>query len=167
MTDRQAAEAAGLNPDTAAYTKAKPRVREYMLEHRAAVNERLVQQQTEEARRLNVARERVLARLWQIADLDPEKTRNSVSAQMKALSMIVAIQGLIPDRKSAQTRSVAPPLHPSGVTADAPADPGPTPSDSPAETTPSTPHARVPDSAQGIQVPSSTEKKPDTWRLRL
>ena len=25
MTDRQAAEAAGLNPDTAAYTKAKPR----------------------------------------------------------------------------------------------------------------------------------------------
>ena len=29
MTDRQAAEAAGLNPDTAAYTKAKPRVRAY------------------------------------------------------------------------------------------------------------------------------------------
>ena len=27
MTDRRAAEAVGLNPDTAAYTKAKPRVR--------------------------------------------------------------------------------------------------------------------------------------------
>ena len=37
MTDRQAAEAVGLNPDSAAYTKAKPRVRAYMLEHRAAV----------------------------------------------------------------------------------------------------------------------------------
>jgi hypothetical protein len=37
MNDRRAAEAAGLNPDTAAYTKAKPRVRAYMIEHRAAV----------------------------------------------------------------------------------------------------------------------------------
>jgi hypothetical protein len=44
MTDRQAAEAAGLNPDTAAYTKAKPRVRAYMHEHRAAMHDRLVQQ---------------------------------------------------------------------------------------------------------------------------
>jgi len=45
MTDRRAAEAVGLNPDTAAYTKAKPRVRAYMLEHRAAVHERLVEQE--------------------------------------------------------------------------------------------------------------------------
>ena len=43
MTARRAAEAVGLNPDTAAYTKAKPRVRAYMLEHRAAVREQLVQ----------------------------------------------------------------------------------------------------------------------------
>jgi hypothetical protein len=100
MTDRHAAEAVGLNPETAAYTKAKPRVREYMLEHRAAVNERLVQQKTEEVRRLNLGRERALARLWEIADLDPERTRNSMSAQIKALSMIVAIEGLIPDRNN-------------------------------------------------------------------
>jgi hypothetical protein len=45
MTDRRAAEAVGLNPDTAADTKAKPRVRAYMLEHRAAVHERLVEQE--------------------------------------------------------------------------------------------------------------------------
>ena len=32
MTDRQAAEAVGLNPDSAAYTKSKPRVRAYMLD---------------------------------------------------------------------------------------------------------------------------------------
>ncbi len=96
MTDRRAAEAVGLNPDTAAYTKAKPRVRAYMLEHRAAMHERLVQQETEELRRLNLSRERVLARLWEIANLDPEMTRNSASAQIKALSMIVAIEGLIP-----------------------------------------------------------------------
>ena len=44
MTDRQAAEAVGLNPDSAAYTKSKPRVRAYMLEHRAAVQQQLVQQ---------------------------------------------------------------------------------------------------------------------------
>src|SRR5271154_6241619 len=73
MTDRRAAEAVGLNPDTAAYTKT--RVRSYMLEHRVAVHERLVKQETEEVRRLNQGRERVLARLWEIADLDPEMTR--------------------------------------------------------------------------------------------
>ena len=42
MTDRRAAEAVGLNPDTAAYTKSKPRVRAYMLEPRATVQQRLV-----------------------------------------------------------------------------------------------------------------------------
>jgi hypothetical protein len=47
MTDRRAAEAAGLNPETAAYTKSQPRVRAYMLEHRAAVREKLVDQETE------------------------------------------------------------------------------------------------------------------------
>src|ERR1700689_16924 len=41
MNDRQAAEAVGLNPDTAAYIKSKPRVRAYMIEHRAAVQQRL------------------------------------------------------------------------------------------------------------------------------
>ena len=116
MTDRQAAEAVGLNPETAAYTKAKPRVRAYMLEHRAAMHDRLLQQQSEEQRRLNLDRERVLARLWEIADLDPDMTRNSMSAQIKALSMIVAIEGLIPDRntdrRSAQNKSAPPPVHP-------------------------------------------------------
>jgi hypothetical protein len=52
MNDRRAAEAVGLNPDTAAYTKAKPRVRAYMIEHRAAVRERLVDQEAEGMRTL-------------------------------------------------------------------------------------------------------------------
>ena len=98
MTDRNAAEAAGLNPDTAAYTKAKLRVRAYMLEHRAAVQERLVEQEAEGLRRLNIGREQVLVRLWEIANLSPEMTRGSVTAQVKALTMIVAIEGLIPSK---------------------------------------------------------------------
>jgi hypothetical protein len=98
MTDRQAAEAAGLSPDTAAYTRAKPRVRAYMLEHRAAAHEQLVQQEAEGLRRLNFGRDQVLARLWEIANLSAETTRGSVTAQVKALAMIVAIEGLIPDR---------------------------------------------------------------------
>jgi hypothetical protein len=116
MTDRQAAEAAGLNPDTAAYTKAKPRVRAYMLEHRAAVQEQLVQQEADLSRRaveglqrLSIGREKVLARLWEIANLSPEMTRNSVSGQVKALSMIVAIEGLIPDRRAAEKKSAETP----------------------------------------------------------
>jgi hypothetical protein len=107
MTDRQAAEAVGLNPDTAAYTKSKPRVRAYMLEHRAAVEQKLIEQETQELRRCSLVRDRVLARLWQIADMDPEMTRNSASSQVKALSMIIAIEGLIPSRTANDRRAVA------------------------------------------------------------
>jgi hypothetical protein len=234
MTDRRAAEAVGLNPDTAAYTKAKPRVRAYMLEHRVAVREQLVQQETDGLRRLNLGREQVLARLWELANLSPEMTRNSASAQIKALSMIVAIEGLIPDRRSvsAQNKSAPPPVHPQidtaacpprpsrravepavglreqqgkttvsqpspdlirdedgpnvpdpppGAAADAPLDLGPAANltfdssepifaghpVSSSEMTPSSPYARVPDFAPDNRAPSSIEKKPFTWRLRL
>jgi hypothetical protein len=108
MTDRQAAEAVGLNPDSAAYTKAKPRVRDYMLEHRAAVEKQLVQQEAESQQRLNLDREKVLTRLWEIAYLSPEQTRGSITGQVKAISMIVAIQGLIPDRHSQKKPAPAP-----------------------------------------------------------
>src|SRR6202035_256138 len=52
MKDRRAAEPVGLNPDTAAYTKAKPRVRAYMIDHRAAVNEKRVDQEADRLRQL-------------------------------------------------------------------------------------------------------------------
>jgi hypothetical protein len=196
MTDRRAAEAVSLNPDTAAHTKAKPCVRDYMLEHRAPMHERLLQQETEEVRRLNLGREQVLARLWEIANLGPEMTRNSMSAQIKALSMIVAIEGLIPSgitngrRAGSPHDKPAPPLvHPQidaaawlrqqqgQTTGPQPSpDPGPdidssefilTSPFSPAETTPSAPHAPVAASAPETRVPSPFEKTPDTWRLRL
>jgi hypothetical protein len=114
MNDHRAAQAVGLNPNTAAYTKTKPRVCAWMLEHRAAVQQQLVEQDTEELRRFNVGRDQVLARLWEIAKMDPERTRNSMSAQVKAISMIVAIEGLIPDRRavSAQNQSATPPVNP-------------------------------------------------------
>ena len=113
MTDRQAAEAVGLNPDSAAYTKAKPRVRAYMLEHRAAVQQQLVQQEADGLRRLNLDREQVLARLWEIANLSPEMTRGSITGQVKALSMIVAMQNFIPDRPavSSEKKSSPAPIH--------------------------------------------------------
>jgi hypothetical protein len=72
MNDRSAAEAAGLNPDTAAYTKAKPRVRDYMSEHRAAVTGKLVDQEAEGLRKLNLGRDQILNRLWELATLSHE-----------------------------------------------------------------------------------------------
>jgi hypothetical protein len=107
MTDRRAAEAVGLNPDSAAYTKAKPRVRAYMLEHRAAVQQQLVQQEAEGLHRLNLDREQVLARLWEIANLSPDMTRGSITGQVKALSMIVAMQNFIPDRLAVSRLAVS------------------------------------------------------------
>jgi hypothetical protein len=113
MTDRQAAEAAGLNPDTAAYTKSKPRVRDYMIEHRAAVREKLVGQEAEGLRKLNLGRDQILERLWQLANLSHELTRGNIAGQIKALTMIVAIEGLIPDRRSSppETQPKAPPVN--------------------------------------------------------
>jgi hypothetical protein len=114
MTDRHAAEAVGLNPDSAAYTKSKPRVRAYMLEHRAAVQQQLVQQEADGLRRLSPDREQVLARLWEIANLSPEMTRGSITGQVKAISMIVAMENLIPDRLavSSQKKSAPAPTQP-------------------------------------------------------
>jgi hypothetical protein len=125
MTDRHAAEAVGLNPDSAAYTKSKPRVRDYMLQHRAAVQQQLVQQEADLSRRavdgqhrLNLDREQVLDRLWEIANLSPEMTRGSITGQVKALSMIVAMQNFIPDcratsseKKSAATTNTQPQIN--------------------------------------------------------
>jgi hypothetical protein len=97
MNDRRAAKAAGLNPDSAAYTKAKPRVRDYMVEHRAAVEEKLVDQEVEGLRKLSLSRDQILARLWELAKLNPEATRGSIAGQVKAMSMILALEGLIPN----------------------------------------------------------------------
>jgi hypothetical protein len=92
MTDRDAAQAVGLNPETAAYTKSKPRVRAYMLEHRAAMQQQLLDQEAdlsrlavERQRRQELRREQVLDRLWEIAKMSPEMTRGSITGQVKAL----------------------------------------------------------------------------------
>jgi hypothetical protein len=112
MNDRRAAEAVGLNPDTAAYTKSKPRVRDYMIEHRAAVREKLVDQEADGLRKLNLGRDQILARLWELATLSHEVTRGIIAGQIKALSMIVAIEGLIPNRRLSPsgTQPAAPPV---------------------------------------------------------
>jgi hypothetical protein len=164
MTDRQAAEAAGLNPDSAAYTKSKPRVRAYMLEHRAAVQQQLVQQEAEGLHRLSLDREQVLARLWEIANLSPYMTRGSITGQVKALSMIVSIQNLIPDRLavSSQKKSLtapAPQIAP-GSAAGAPTDPGHHPSTfgnrvSSSEAPPRPPYVPLFNSVPDLGVPFS------------
>jgi hypothetical protein len=63
--------------------------------------------EAEEPPRQCISREQVLTRLWEIATMSPEMTRNSATAQVKAISLIVAIEGLIPDRKQ---KSSAQPL---------------------------------------------------------
>jgi hypothetical protein len=139
MTDRRAAKAVGLHPDSANNTKSKPRVRAYMLKHHAAAQQQRVEQDTDLSRlprlavgravdgqpRLNVSRDQVLDRLWEIANLSPEMTRGSITGQVKALSIIVAIEGLIPDRRAAadQSKSVPPPVTPQIYQAECPPRP--------------------------------------------
>jgi hypothetical protein len=45
VTDREAAERAGIDPGRSAYLKAKPRMKAYMEEYRAAVRANLVQRE--------------------------------------------------------------------------------------------------------------------------
>ena len=83
-----------------------------MIEHRAAVREKLVDQEAEGLRKLNLGRDQILARLWELATLSHEVTRGIIAGQIKALSMIVAIEGLIPDRRlsPSRTQPAAPPV---------------------------------------------------------
>ena len=83
-----------------------------MFEHRAAVREKLVDQEADRLRKQNLSRDQVLARLWELAHLSPEMTRGSITGQVKALSMIIAIEGLLPDRRFSPsgTQPAAPPV---------------------------------------------------------
>ncbi len=84
----------------------------YIQEHQPAAHQELGEQSTAEHRHacpglpwVNVTRDQILTRLWEIANLSPEITRGSLAGQVKALSMIVAIEGLIPDRRAASARN--------------------------------------------------------------
>jgi hypothetical protein len=125
MSDRRAAEGAGLNPETAAYLKSTPRVSAYMTEHSAAAREKPVDQEAdlpqravgpavESPHKFNIGRGQILTRLWELATLSHEVTRGSIAGQIKAMTMIVAIEGLIPSRTNndRRTQPAAPPLEP-------------------------------------------------------
>ena len=70
-------------------------------------------QEADGLRKLNIGRDQILDRLWELATLSHEATRGSIAGQIKALSMIVAIEGLIPDRRSSPsgTQPAAPPVN--------------------------------------------------------
>jgi hypothetical protein len=110
MTDRRAAETAGLHPDSAAYTKSRPPVHAYIQEHQAAVQQGSSSMAPTRPACpglpwVRVSRDQILDRLWEIAKMNPEITRGSLTGQVKAISMIVAIEGLIPDRRAASARN--------------------------------------------------------------
>jgi hypothetical protein len=64
---------------------------------------------TEELRQPNPSRERVLARLWEVAQLSPEITRGNVTGQVRALSLIIPVEGLIPERRASPARNISVP----------------------------------------------------------
>jgi hypothetical protein len=70
------------------------------------------QQAVNGPRKLNFHRDQILNRLWELANLPSEATRGSIAGQIKAIGMIAAIEGLIPDRRSSATgtQPAAPPV---------------------------------------------------------
>ena len=88
LTDREAAEAVGLDPGRAAYVKAKPRVKTYMDEHRASVRVGLVQHEVDTLVEFNIGREQILAKWWEFANIDPKLTGYNTAGQSKALDSL-------------------------------------------------------------------------------
>jgi hypothetical protein len=88
LTDREAAEAVGINPGQAAYVKGKPRVRAYMASHRASVRAGLVQHEVDALAEFNIGREQILAKWWEFANIDPQLTGYNTNGQSKALDSI-------------------------------------------------------------------------------
>jgi hypothetical protein len=105
MTDREAAEVAGLYPDTAAHILSKPRVQAFIHEHRARVQQKRAAEREQGLSQANQGRDPIMARLWELANFSPEATRGSIAGQVKVMTLIVAIEGLIPDRRRAQTQN--------------------------------------------------------------
>ena len=64
--------------------------------------------------KLNLGRDQILTRLWELATLSHEVTRGIIAGQIKAIAMIVAIEGLIPDRRLSPSgkQPAAPPVEP-------------------------------------------------------
>ena len=58
-----------------------------------------------------ITRQQILDRLWQLANLSPEVTRGNINGQLKAMTMIVAIECLIPNRYNTKPQA-APALPP-------------------------------------------------------
>jgi hypothetical protein len=56
-------------------------------------------------RKLNLGRDQILTRLWELANLSSEATRGIITGRIKVLSMIVAIEGLIPSGMNARRLS--------------------------------------------------------------
>jgi hypothetical protein len=155
-----------------------------MLEHRAAVQQQLVQQEAEGLRRLSLDREQVLGRLWEIANMSPEMTRNSITGQIKALSLIIAMQNLIPDPKAISEKKSPVPVHPQtyapaqqegcpGVPEPAPRSMEEAPPNghstfasnfSPSEPQPPSPFVPIPASIPDLRVPFSIKNNPFVHR---
>jgi hypothetical protein len=171
MTDRRAAETVGLHPDSAASTKSRPPVHAYLQEHQPAPQQEPVadpsRRAVEEPRPFTVTRDQILTRLWEIGNMNPEITRGSLTGQVKALAMVVAIEGLIPDRRaaSAQTKPAPPPVtadiyeaewlrnQRSGKNVDP--EPTPPPTQEEAASEPSSAHDSPPPTAEPIPAPAS------------
>ena len=88
LTDREAAQRAGIDPERAAYTKGKPRVKAYMEQHQASVASAMVQKEVEALSEFNITRRQIIAKYWEFTNVDPKETRGSLVAQVRALDSL-------------------------------------------------------------------------------
>jgi hypothetical protein len=95
MTDREAAKMVGIDPGRAAYVKAKPKVKEYMEQHRASVTAAIVQHESDVLVEFNIGREQIMAQYWHLSRLPATDTNGNITGQVRALDSLREMLGFV------------------------------------------------------------------------
>ena len=89
MTDRQAAEKAGIPASSADNVKAKPEVQDYMAAYRDGVRNALAKHEAKVLVKFDITPDQLLLRLWQIAKMGAQETNGTMHAQVSAVKELL------------------------------------------------------------------------------
>ena len=93
-TDMAAAELAGFNRNFASRLKFKPRVQQYMLLYRTQFATMMANQELAAIRKFDISRTSLIQLNWTLANLPPERTRDTISGQVEASREVAELLGL-------------------------------------------------------------------------
>jgi hypothetical protein len=92
--DESCAEQAGFKRGMGRQVKRRPCVQKYMQERRDRLLAEIERGEIDSLKKFEIGREAIIARLWAIGNMGPEKTNGSVLGQVQALNSLNELLGL-------------------------------------------------------------------------